>query len=1271
MKKILLIILTVLMVLSFGAACSQPNNSQKYSVTYQAGEGAGQAYTVEVEKGDHILLDYTELNFTAPTYKAFDYWQIGDPKTAEKQAGDTISVSSDMTIIAVWKETREECTITYQAGEGTGVEYTVDMLEGEHTLLDYTELNFTAPTYKAFDYWQIGDPKTAEKQAGDTISVSSDMTIIAVWKETREECTITYQAGEGNGQDRAISTFEGEYTLLDYAELGFTAPTDKEFDYWQIGEPKTAEKQAGDTIELGSNLSIIAVWKIKVDATTQLAVGKTVDLGSLFTDSVLGKEVTWSIMDGEECVKMSIGGDNLQALSSGEIILRATSATDTYTVKIESYYATEVEEVVDFVVTVPSGRDIKVLQITDTQLVDSSQASIMNLNELYRPENFDKNCFNYIRDAVERTNPDLIIMTGDNVYGIFDDNGSALTKLIAVMDSFEIPWAAVYGNHDNESEKGAQWQNEQYQNSEYGLFLRGVTDGNGNYTIGIKQGDEINRVFVMMDTNQCTGAHEPTANYVTTAKGFTNDQITWFNRTTGEMLALNSNVKVSMGYHIPNYAFTQAMQQYENQLTDTYYYSLGLDVVANSGDFGSNNQRNSSDAGDTIDYNGSIKKYSGKTLLEIFKDANVDSVFVGHQHDISLSMLYEGIRWTFGLKTGVYDVSNSKNLGGTLITIDDENGAVAVKHIYYDQDYQEYRDGLITNPKNITIDGMIVIDKKSSPDIYADVPQRTRSSKEYIDGYGAYKIDSNISGEMLIRNTLLQGKKSVTFSFYVPSDQASAKLSQTGTAFAIRQKTTSGSSVYVPLVANGVETSTNERAISYNYNEWTTVTIDINVNGVYMYDAFAWMIAPENAIYLKDIELIDADPKSDLPVNITIKKDGVVVQDDATVQNIKAEIEKLYYVAGDLLDITKIASEKAPKGYKFFDTNDNVLAVTVQSTGSINFVINYQSYENNNIINEHIFDDETGVMGKAGICACGLCYQTVTDITSSADIAAGYTGKYINFSNNSDTCLSFIYFKKDFLKEMIDSGNTILNVVARKGVNEWSHVKFYDGDLTKYNELLFSEQKPYDITSYTTYTLDLATVTIDDYLCITVELAKNQVKLFIYEITFTKPETYENKNLLDNPNLFDEEGGLMGKGENCTCGACWQQYLDRDGYETKYMNLYDGDCTNCDSYIYFHKDFLEEMLSSGYTTLTITAKTDLDGWATGMNTFNIRLSDSDLTKFDTVIAEVNAGNIQATTTFTFDLSDVEIENYLALTMEREYKGAKLMIYDICFSRPAN
>ena len=62
--------------------------------------------------------------------------------------------------------------------------------------------------------------------------------------------------------------------------------------------------------------------------------------------------------------------------------------------------------------------------------------------------------------------PDLILMTGDNIYGEFDDSGASLRKLIAYMDSFQIPWAPVWGNHDNESTKGVTWQCEQFEKAQ-------------------------------------------------------------------------------------------------------------------------------------------------------------------------------------------------------------------------------------------------------------------------------------------------------------------------------------------------------------------------------------------------------------------------------------------------------------------------------------------------------------------------------------------------------------------------------------------------------------------------------------------------------------------------------------------------------------------------------------------------------------------------------------------------------------------------------------
>ena len=69
------------------------------------------------------------------------------------------------------------------------------------------------------------------------------------------------------------------------------------------------------------------------------------------------------------------------------------------------------------------------------------------------------------------------------IYGEFDDQGTSFELFCDFMDSFGIPWAPVYGNHDNESRKGIDWQNARFEAAPYCLFKKGSTTGNGNYSV--------------------------------------------------------------------------------------------------------------------------------------------------------------------------------------------------------------------------------------------------------------------------------------------------------------------------------------------------------------------------------------------------------------------------------------------------------------------------------------------------------------------------------------------------------------------------------------------------------------------------------------------------------------------------------------------------------------------------------------------------------------------------------------------------------------------
>ena len=77
--------------------------------------------------------------------------------------------------------------------------------------------------------------------------------------------TVTYRSGDGTGVDYPDAEKSGEYTLLDIAAVGFTAPEGKEFDKWVLSTPTDQDypqnAAAGETINVISDVTYQATWK--------------------------------------------------------------------------------------------------------------------------------------------------------------------------------------------------------------------------------------------------------------------------------------------------------------------------------------------------------------------------------------------------------------------------------------------------------------------------------------------------------------------------------------------------------------------------------------------------------------------------------------------------------------------------------------------------------------------------------------------------------------------------------------------------------------------------------------------------------------------------------------------------------------------------------------------------------------------------------------------------------------------------------------------------
>lgn len=359
-------------------------------------------------------------------------------------------------------------------------------------------------------------------------------------------------------------------------------------------------------------------------------------------------------------LKKTVNGENVKAYVWNSVsgMAPVIPAVEVYSAKKDKF-----SEYVDFTVDVEERREPVILHLADTQIIDSAQKRYSSridadATAFWATDKMDELCFDYLKEVVAETNPDLILLTGDIVYGEFDDNGSALTKLIDAMESLDTPWAPIYGNHDNESNLGVNWQSAKLEAAPNCLFKQRTLSGNGNYSVGITQGGELKRVFFMLDSNGGANKSSKTmANgHSLTTTGFAQDQVDWYTEAAEKINGAYSGMKYSMVYHIPQYIFNHGYLKYSSLETP-------VDIAT---------------VQDTVDKApGTDFGYIGKTLgngwntnLNVYRGAKAlgfDSHFVGHEHAQSASITHDGTLLQFGQKSSAYDSLNWKDSNGNVV----------------------------------------------------------------------------------------------------------------------------------------------------------------------------------------------------------------------------------------------------------------------------------------------------------------------------------------------------------------------------------------------------------------------------------------------------------------------------------------------------------------------------------------------------------------------------------------------------------------------------
>ena len=272
-----------------------------------------------------------------------------------------------------------------------------------------------------------------------------------------------------------------------------------------------------------------------------------------------------------------------------------------------------------------------------------------------------------IRELIQRTQPDLITISGDLSWGMAVESYVTVADL---MDSFGIPWAPVWGNHDYEKPEVNQGAVEEFAKHPLCLFEAGDPSlGCGNYTLAIQEEGRTVAGLLMADTHKGATFVDEDGKEKGTWGRLNPNQLDWIKT---ECQKVNANTVLIQ--HIPIFGFMEASQAaYKNDLNlkdITLEESLG-DTCWNPGYEDSVG----------VQHEGVCSYPLEEGALEACINADIKAIVVGHDHNNNWIIRHKGIRLVFSLKTGPGCYWEPTLNGGTVIRITSQ-GIGDIHHEY-------------------------------------------------------------------------------------------------------------------------------------------------------------------------------------------------------------------------------------------------------------------------------------------------------------------------------------------------------------------------------------------------------------------------------------------------------------------------------------------------------------------------------------------------------------------------------------------------------------
>lgn len=350
---------------------------------------------------------------------------------------------------------------------------------------------------------------------------------------------------------------------------------------------------------------------------------------------------------------------------------------------------------------IKTGGEFKVLQLTDIHLTGAPE----NIADIQLPGTKDKKdkISAYDRDmmaletidaVIKKAKPDFIAVTGDLAFvnaelelgsdGVskvdgthrmsvgHNDNMQPIKRFVEKIESYNIPWAMVYGNHDGEGIHNRDEIGNYLESQKNCVFEKGPEDvyGVGNYIINVENSDgTINKALVFIDSHSYIPGHSGLSD-LSMYDHIRADQMEWYGNQIEGIAKEYSMEKMPESFcfwHIPLVEYKTAWDALKFDPSGDANVYQRVNFPETVWVSGMNHEG--------VCHPNLTSEDGGHMFEKILEVGSTKAIFCGHDHVNFSNIIYKGVNLIYGKSidygAAYAPLTCDTQRGGTLIHIKD------------------------------------------------------------------------------------------------------------------------------------------------------------------------------------------------------------------------------------------------------------------------------------------------------------------------------------------------------------------------------------------------------------------------------------------------------------------------------------------------------------------------------------------------------------------------------------------------------------------------